>query len=169
VISCRDFILTDEWPRQHYNFESKTFLEEPGELPVEDTRGSVRYDYIHEVQQFSGISLPFSMWINSGFFIIDRQHHSIWLRSALDLYLGSVGHHNVYYEQPALVKAIEFLELPIRLLPRKFNVLAAYETKWPKSVVGLHIKVKRHCAFIRRLASGLVSTPEQVEAYFQIQ
>ena len=167
AIACRDFILRDEWPRQHYDFESRGFLEEPDEVLAEHSWDMLRHDYIHEVQQFGAISLPCARWINSGFLIINRESHSIWLKHALDLYLGVVGHHDIYYEQPALVKAIECLDLPIRLLPRKFNVLAAYEAKWPSSAVGLHIKVKRHCQFITRVSSGLVTTPEQVEAYFQ--
>jgi hypothetical protein len=169
VVACRDFILADEWPRQHYQFDSKGFLEEPDDVPLEDTCDIVRHDYINEVRQFGAISLPISKWINTGMLILTREHHSTWLRTALELYLGPVGHHTVYYEQPALVKAIELLDLPIRLLPRRFNVLAAYETKWPGSVVGLHIKVKRHHEFIANLAAGLVSRPDHVQAYFQAQ
>src|SRR5471030_116123 len=167
VIACRDFVLTDEWPCQHYVFDSRDFLEEPEEVSVGDARHSVRHDYIHEIEQFGNISLPLNRWINTGLLILSREYHSVWLWTALDLYLGAVGHHSVYFEQPALVRGIELLELPIRLLPRKFNVLAAYEREWPRSVVGLHIKAKRHINFIAQLASGMVSQPEHVEAYFQ--
>jgi len=166
VAACRDFILAEEWPGQRYEFDSKSFLDEPEDLPFEDTDNAVRTDYICEIRDFADILLPCSRWINTGLMILNRQSHAKWLDSSLELYLGAVGHHAFYYEQPALVKALEVLDIPIRLLPRRFNVLAAFDTQWHRAVIGLHIKAKRHHRFITGVTAGIISTPEQVAAYF---
>lgn len=164
IRACRDFILEDEFPRQHYEFNSPEFLNEPQEFLASDA--ALRFELLREVEQFASIRLPYSYWINSGLLVLHREHHTIWFKKALDLYLGVVGHHDTYFEQPALVKALECLNLRVRLLPRRFNILAAYEAKWPSSVVGLHVKLKRHTAFLARVQAGTIRTPEDVRSYF---
>ena len=165
IRACRDFILQDEFPRQHYEFDSPDFLDEPRDL-CHTPGATLRYDYLGEVERFASIRLPYSAWINSGLLVLSRNHHAIWFKTALDLYLGAVGHHDTYFEQPALVKALEQLDLRVNLLPRRFNVLSAFETRWPASVIGLHIKLKRHRAFLESVQAGTICTPEDVRSYF---
>lgn len=167
IIACRDFVLTDEWPRQHYDFSSAAFLDAPAPYtPAEPSEETLRKDYIEEVRSFAGISAPWANWVNSGLIIFNRDHHRPLLDLALDLYLGAVGHHPEYYEQPALNKAIEMLGIPPMLIARKYNVLAAYESKWPSSVVGLHVKLKRHFAFVAAINAGSLNTPDEVHRFF---
>ncbi len=166
LLACRDFILTDEWPQQRYRFESDDFLKAPTSFSTDASSASLRHDYIHEVRHFAGLHLPCAEWINTGLLVMNRRNHKAWLGTALKLYQGEIGHHAVYYEQPAIVKAIESLQLPVRLLPRKCNVLAAYPGQWPDSVIGLHIKVKRHSAFVDDVVNGVITTAEDVSRYF---
>lgn len=165
IRACRDFILKDESPRQHYEFDSPEFLEEPKENLC-NVGDNLRHEYLREIANFASIRLPYSQWINSGLLVLHRQHHEVWFKKALDLYMGEVGHHHKYFEQPALVKALECLNLRVRLLPRCFNVLARFETKWPSSVVGLHVKIKEQASFLTELQAGTIRTPEDVTAYF---
>lgn len=167
LVACRDFILTEEWPRQCYDFDSAGFLAEPDNIPDQSGPDVLRQDYIREIRAFCALSLAHRRWVNTGLLVMSREHHDNWLRTALRLYLGPVGHHGLYYEQPALLKAMEICALAVRLLPRKFNVLAAYERKWPSSVVGLHIKLKRHEQFLSGVSAGTICTPHHVRAYFQ--
>jgi len=169
LLACRDFILTEEWPRQQYDFQSDSFLGSPADVPLDAGPDILRQDYIREIQAFADLRLPCSRWINSGLLLMNRTHHKALLETALELYSGGIGHHPEYFEQPALMKAIELLETSVRLLPRNLNVLAAYETKWPSSIVGLHVKLKRHGTFLGQIRQGLVSSPEQVQLYFQKQ
>ncbi len=167
IVACRDFVLTDEWPRQCYDFTSEAFLDAPtDDTSAEPSEETLRNDYIEEIRRFAGLSAPWTHWINSGLLILNRDHHRPLLNLALDLYLGTVGHHAEYYEQPALNKAIEMLGVPPTLIARKYNVLAAYESKWPSSVVGLHIKLKRHFEFVAAINSGALMTPDDVQLFF---
>lgn len=165
IRACRDFVLQNESPLQRYNFDSPDFLLEP-KREICDGHDNLRHDYIREIENFASLGLPVSQWINSGLLVLDRQHHSIWLEKALELYLGDVGHHPRYFEQPALVKALECLNLRVQLLPRCFNVLARMETKWPSSVIGLHVKIKEQPTFLSQLQAGTIRTPEDVSHYF---
>ncbi len=165
LMACRDFILKDEWPKQRYDFNSREFTVAPsGCSPIGDEL--IRADYVREVSVFANLRRPCWGWINTGLMVMDRTHHEPLLQRARTLYHGVVGHHDTYYEQPAIAKALEELGTPVRLLARCFNVLAASEAVWPAAVVGLHVKVKRHDDFIAAVRDGTIDTPEAVRKYF---
>ena len=166
LLACRDFILTKEWPEQKYDFKSSDFSTPPNSSFNEIPPSDLRHNYISNVQKFADIHLQHSQWINSGLLILNRTHHQPLLKLAYKLYTGAVGHHEEYYEQPALVKAIELLGIEVQLLARNLNVLAAFEKKWPNSIKGLHIKPKRHPIFLEKLRKGSISSPEDVHNYF---
>lgn len=165
LLACRDFILKSESPDQHYEFESDNFHHTPNEGCREDF-DLLRHDYINEIRSFAGITLSCWQWINSGLMILRREPHVDLLNTALRLYLGQVGHHPVYFEQPAIIKAIECTQLPVHFLPRKFNVLAKHESKWPPSVVGLHVKIRRHSVFVQKVESGVICSTASLEQHF---
>lgn len=162
LLACRDFVLTQDWPRQDYDFRSTEFGETPALLPRDVPSDALRLDYIREIAEFADIQLPWHRWINSGLLIMRKKEHKPWLELALKLYTGEVGHHSKYYEQPALVKAIELMNLPVRPLARCYNVLAASERRWPKQVVGLHVKISRNPTFVSRVVDGSISSPSHV-------
>jgi hypothetical protein len=162
--ACRDFILMDEFPNQHYEFDSPIFREEPPESFPPGTE--LRLELLRSVAEFAALGLPYSQWINTGLMILSRRCHELWFKEALDLYLGRVGHHPELFEQPALNAAMESLGLRARLMPRCLNVLAAFEATWPNSVVGLHVKMKRHGEFVARVRDGNICTPDELTDYF---
>jgi lipopolysaccharide biosynthesis glycosyltransferase len=164
IVGCRDFILQSEWPHQRYMFDSDEFLACPPELGLD--AAALRHDYIETIRNFARLTIPCSRWLNTGFLILNRFEHEALFDKALSLYQGSVGHHPEYFEQPALMKAIDEMSVPIHLLPRRFNVLAAYERKWPASVVGLHIKPKRHPKFLAEISSSSVLSTFDIQRYF---
>ena len=163
VVACRDFVLEDEWPLQIYDYRSSQFLEPPEQGMAE---GVMRHDYIKDVSVFARLHTPPSRWINCGLMVLNREYHSPLLREALQLYLGGVGHHPLYFEQPAIMKALELCNIRVSLLARRFNVLAAFPAKWPRAVIGLHVKVKRHAAFVHEVIAGTIDTRAKVAAYF---
>lgn len=166
LCACRDFVLTSEWPDQRYAFHSASFLEAPDETGVLDPADALREDYIAEVKRFAGLCTPPTRWINTGLMVLRREAHSALLTAALENYRGAVGHHPLYFEQPAFNKAVEMLDIPCRLLARKFNVLAARPAKWPATVVGVHIKPKRHREFLDAIRLRTITNPDDVRRYF---
>jgi hypothetical protein len=164
LLACRDFVLLDEWPRQDYVFDSTAFLREPTGTPIDPEQR--RDDYIEDVGVFAGLSLPPHRWVNTGLMVLHRDRHRDMIRNAVRLYLGQVGHHPLYFEQPALLRAIQDGAVRVRLLPRRFNVLAAYDRRWPAAVTGLHIKLKRHQHFIASVRAGHLRGASDVAAYF---
>jgi len=166
VFACRDFVLTSEWPRQQYEFDSPAFLDGPVDAAVSDQPIGLRQDYVDEVRRFADLSSPPTQWINTGLMVLRRSAHVALLSTALENYQSIVGHHPEYFEQPAFNRAIETLGVPCRLLARKFNVLAARPTKWPAAVVGLHIKPKRHEEFLGAIRERTITTPDDVRRYF---
>ena len=166
IVAGRDFILREEWPEQDYQFSSKVFSEPPAQLRCAGGSPRLRAEYINEVREFSDLRLPLDAWINSGLMILHRASHARLLRTAERLYRLSVGHHDVYFEQPALLKAIEIESEPVTLLPRACNVLAAHERLWPDTVIGLHIKLRRHAQFLSAIAAGTITDPLSVRKHF---
>jgi hypothetical protein len=165
VFACRDFVLRNEWPRQEYDFAAAEFGEAPLCPPAWDGR-DIRDDYVREIREFADLRRPCWQWINTGLLVLNRRHHRRLLEKARHLYAGRVGHHNRYYEQPALVKALEELDISVTLMPRAFNVLAVHEKRWPSTVVGLHIKPSRHAGLLALVAAGAMSSPAQVREFF---
>ena len=161
--ACRDFVHQNEFPGQAYDFESRQFLEEAGE-PV--TTATVRQDYVDDVLEFVKLGIPPFNWINTGLLVLRRKAHRQWLEFARELYLGPVGHHKHYFEQPSLMRALEELRLPYKLLPRRLNVLAAFPAMWPPQVIGLHVKTKRHSEFVSAATNRSVKNAADVAQYF---
>lgn len=164
IYACRDFILRDEWPDQTYCFQSRAFLDAPKANDVDLNR--LRDDYIRDVANFATITLSPCLWINTGLLVIKKKEHSSWLSVAQELYNNRVGHHEQYFEQPAMIKALELEKPSITLLARNLNVLAAFEGIWPSSVKGLHIKLKRHKRFLGKVIDGDIATPDATKQYF---
>lgn len=166
ISACNDFVLTIDFPKQYQGYDYHKFecyhLNNLAFHPISE----IRDDYINEIKDFSKINLEFGKWINTGFWIANKKYHQQWLNKSLDYYNGSVGHHPEYYEQPAMNKAIEELEIGINYLSRKYNVLVTSRKDWPDKLVGLHIKIKHHQDFVDRIIRGLIKTPEQVKEYF---
>lgn len=161
--ACRDFVHKHEFPGQSYDFESLHFMEEAGE-PI--TAASVRQDYVDEVLGFVELDTPPAGWINTGLLVLRRETHRQWLELARELYRGRVGHHEHYFEQPSLMRALEELRLPYRLLPRRLNVLAAFPARWPSQVIGLHVKAKRHAEFVSAAINRSVKNSADVTKFF---
>lgn len=164
-IACRDFVLESEWPHQKYDYSSTAFHgDEISETIACDE--PLREDYITAIRHFSQIKRTPKRWINSGLFIATREPHETLFRRANELYETTVGHHADYYEQPALNKALEDTDIKLGFLSRKHNVLAAYEHRWPHSIVGLHVKIKRHEEFVGKVKSGEIADADAVRRHF---
>lgn len=169
LFACRDFMLTSEWPHQEYAFDSDGFNLSPIEPTGDAFTDQIRTDYIDEVANFASLKLPWYRWINTGLLVLSRCHHRTLLALALKLYKEQVGHHERYYEQPALMKAIEVLGIQVHQLPRRFNVLAASERRWPNQVIGLHVKVTRNTTFVNSVLHGSICHPDQVIDAFTLR
>lgn len=166
VIACRDFTLDTHYPKQEYAFDDPAFVGAPNTNFSSIECGNPRLDLCKEIVDFTGTSTPFQRWPNTGLLLLNRRLHSRWLQRALTLYCSTVGHHLEYFEQPALIKALDDSDVSIDFLPRKYNVLAIKKTQWPRNVVGLHVKLKHHPDFIQALLSGQIQTPEHAQSYF---
>jgi hypothetical protein len=146
MVACHDFVLWRDLTDHSYEFDQSR-----NQKPVDDFPGSGEYDlrqpYIDEITNFCELRLPPWKWINSGLFIANRERHWDLMRLAESYYLSCPGHHPKYYEQPALVKAIETFGYSIRFLPRRYNVLTTRPTRWACSVIGAHLKLSECHAF----------------------
>lgn len=166
ITACNDFVLKIDFPKQYPEYDFRKFddyhLNNLAFHPITE----IRNDYINEIIEFSGIKLEFGKWINTGLWIANKKYHQEWLNKSLEYYIGSVGHHPIYYEQPAMNKAIEELEIEINYLCRKYNTLIVSEKKWPDSLIGLHVKLKHHQNFIDGIISNQIQTSKQVYEYF---
>lgn len=166
ISASNDFVLNIDFPKQYPEYDNRKFDDyHLNNLAFHPTT-EIRTDYIKEIKKFSGTELEFGKWINTGLWIANKNYHQEWLNKSLEYYLGSVGHHPEYYEQPAMNKAIEELELEINYLGRKYNTLIVSEKKWSDSLVGLHVKLKHHQNFIDRIISNQIQTSKQVNEYF---
>ncbi len=166
ITACNDFVLNIDFPKQYPEYHMRKFDDYHLNNLAFHPTSEIRTDYINEIKKFSGIELEFGKWINTGLWIANKMHHQQWLNKSLEYYLGSVGHHPEYYEQPAMNKAIEELELEINYLSRKYNTLIVSKKKWLDSLVGLHVKLKHHQNFIDRIISNEIQTSKQVNEYF---
>lgn len=153
LIACRDFVLRSEFPLQDYNFHSPEFLgDEVGETNEKIDETELRQCYVAEIKGFLGETAPVSQWINTGLMISNRRMHAPLFRYARDLYLREIGHHNKYYEQPCIQRAICDKKVKQFFLARKYNVLSNREQRWPETVVGLHAKPQCHPTLISALS-----------------
>nr|WP_294524631.1 hypothetical protein [uncultured Rhodopila sp.] len=160
LLACRDFILNADYPRQDNNVLSLDFLGNAiGEAEGDIDYSDIRAEYVDEVANFNGNSDPASRWINTGFMICNRMRHSSLFELARHLYLRGLGHHQKYYEQPSIQKAIAIAGAETSLLARKFNVLSNVEQRWPSTVVGLHVKPHAHPNLLSSLSS--YRTPDE--------
>ncbi|PKP35447.1 MAG: hypothetical protein CVU00_02510 [Bacteroidetes bacterium HGW-Bacteroidetes-17] len=166
ITACNDFVLKIDFPNQYPDYDFRKFDDYHIENLASHPISEIRNDYINEIKEFSGLKLEFGKWINTGMWIANRKHHQEWLNKSLGYYIGSIGHHPEYYEQPAMNKAIEKLDLKINYLSRKYNTLVVKEKKWSNSLVGMHVKVKHHQDFIEKITSNQIQTSKQVNEYF---
>ena len=166
ITACNDFVLKIDFPKQYPEYNSRNFddyhLNNLAYHPINE----IRNDYVNEIKEFSGLKLEYGKWINTGLWIANRQHHQKWLNKSLEYYIGSIGHHPEYFEQPAMNKAIESLEIKINYLGRKYNTLVASEKQWSNCLVGMHVKLKHHKDFIDRIINNQIQTSKQVKEYF---
>jgi hypothetical protein len=169
IIACRDFVLTTDWPAQAFDFDAEAAAcLASGRLFLDDLEGPLRQDYIADVNCARQIEFPPRKWINTGMFIVNRVHHKSWLERGEHLYRGPLGHHDKYFEQPALLQALEELGLTVDYLPRVHNVLVIRVSLWPDNVVGLHLKMSKQQEFrdlIHAQHEGRL-TPDLIEATF---
>ena len=163
---CSDFFSRVDFPRQYLQKGAAQFESCPtaADWPYADL--DVRTEYEKEIRQFSGLTLPCEQWINTGFWIASREAHEPWLQLSLGYYRSEVGHHPEYFEQPAMNKALEALHLDVHYMKRKYNTLVSTRSKWPDSLIGLHVKLRRNREFLRKLANGEVQTPDEVRSHF---
>lgn len=143
VIACHDFVTTTDWPDQSYNASSEWFRGREDHRFLNAIEEPIRTEYVDEIHAFTGVTLHYSTWFNSGMFIVNRRCHAAWLREAERIYREPGGHHDKYFEQPALLMATERMGMRVAHLPRKFNVLVASKREWPTNMVGAHIKCSK--------------------------
>jgi len=147
LIACHDFVLCEDWPWQRYNWNANEFAGD-GDRFLNGFGGTFRADYIESIKCVANLRLDPSQWINTGFFIANRDRHKMLLERAEAIYKEDGGHHEKYYEQPAMLKAIDELQVNVSFLPRKYNVLAATAQRiWPDTVIGLHLKMSKRKEF----------------------
>ncbi|MEY2564924.1 MAG: hypothetical protein QOH88_3117 [Verrucomicrobiota bacterium] len=164
VIACHDFVTKADWPDQSYSASSEWFRGRAGHRFLNAIEGAVRGDYVDGIRAFAGVTLPHSTWFNSGMFIVNREWHAAWLQEAERIYREPHGHHDKYFEQPALLIATERLKMRVAHLPRKYNVLVASEQDWPVNMVGAHIKCSKQTVLPYLISDILQdrATPESV-------
>lgn len=162
-IACRDFLVGGDWPDQNGDFElfegESTWTEPP-------QTARIRQDYIAEVSAFAKIVYDPEFWFNSGLMIFNSCSIHEFMQYAQALYKNDVGHHSDYFEQPSLVKAASDMQANIAYLPRKYNVLAAGRTVWPRNIIGLHVKNRRNQEFLSLIESGGINCRNDVRRYF---
>jgi hypothetical protein len=166
ITACNDFVLNIDWPNQYHKYDFVKFndyhLDNLAFHPITESRS----DYINEIRTFSKILLEYGKWINTGFWIANREYHKDWLDKSMEYYTNSIGHHLEYYEQPAMNLAIEELGIKVNYLNRNYNTLVATREKWPPYLVGLHVKVKHNKKFLSKVLSGEIKTTKQVQDFF---
>jgi hypothetical protein len=169
IVACHDFVLATDWPAQAFDFEAEAVeCRASDRVFVGEPKGPLRQDYIADVERSIGLGLPPRRWINTGMFIVNRVYHRYWLDRGEYLYRQPGGHHDKYFEQPAMLKALEELGIGVDYLPRAHNVLVTRVSLWPDSVVGLHLKMSKHREFgdlIRALHETRL-TPDMIEEMF---
>jgi len=166
ITVCNDFVLKIDFPKQYEDYDVKKFDDYNLNNLAFHSISEIRNEYIDEIKEFSGIKLEYSKWINTGLWIANKKHHQEWLDKSFKNYIGSIGHHPQYYEQPSMNKAIEELGLEIKYLGRKYNTLVASKKKWLDGLVGMHVKLKHHQDFIDKIISSQIQTSQQVKEYF---
>jgi hypothetical protein len=169
LVACHDFVLASDWPAHDYNFESEaTACRTSGQPFVGEPSGPLRQQYVADVVGATGLRLPPRRWINTGMFIASRFHNRCWLERAEYWYRQPGGHHAKYFEQPAMLRALDELKMTVDYLPRAQNVLVTRMGRWLHPLVGLHVKMSRHEEFVDliRALRGRQLTPEAIEAAF---
>ena len=169
IIACHDFISNYDWPEQ-YSTSKKNYIEYCFNNDLQlSNKNHLRTDYIEEIEQFIDSKDSFTKWINTGFWIVNRNNHFQWLEYSLKYYIESIGHHFQYYEQPAMNVALMNLNLKVKYLDRKYNILVATRKKWPDFLIGLHVKIKHNGTFSDLVMQNKITNVEQVKDYFQIE
>jgi hypothetical protein len=162
LIICRDFTTQNDFPQQ-YLTEGKCNL---FNYEKEVLKTEIRLDYINDILQFIDLNKEPIQWVNTGMWIANRTNHQDFLKLSLEYYLNVYGHHNQYYEQPVMNKAIEHLKLPLIYLERKYNILVAGRLNWPTDAVGLHVKIKRYSEFLDKIKRYEITNRDTVYKYF---
>jgi hypothetical protein len=164
LVACHDFVLNADWPAQDHVFPAEPSKADISDDFPADFADHLRQQYLDEVLSSVSLSAGPERWINSGLMLLTRAAHAPMLALAETLYRAPGGHHPKYFEQPVIMQAIERLNVGISYLPRRFNVLTTKPTKWPSSVVGVHVKLsdaEQFPQFVRELDRGRV-TPDAV-------
>jgi hypothetical protein len=165
INACHDFMLNADWPDQYTGYQLEDFDNYPSTRLLNSV---IRTDYVSGIQEFCDLKSSCLNWINTGFWIANKNHHQEWLKKALIYYQSAKGHHPEYYEQPAMNKALEDLNIEVNYLNRKYNTLIASRNTWPGYLIGLHVKVNRHPDFIEKIISGKITSTTQVKDHFII-
>jgi hypothetical protein len=165
INACHDFILDVDWPDQYTGYQLEDFDNYPF---AQSSNPAIRNDYVSGVRKFCDLKLPCLNWINTGFWIANKNHHQAWLKEALKYYQSTKGHHPEYYEQPAMNRALESLNIQVNYLNRKYNTLVASRNTWPEYLIGLHVKANRHPDFIAKVINGKITSTAQVKDHFII-
>ena len=166
ITACNDFVLNCDWPNQYENYDNAKFHNYHLDNFSSHLFSETRNDYINEIKSFSGIKSEYDKWINTGLWIANRAYHKEWLNKSMEYYIGFVGHHSEYYEQPAMNLAIEKLGIEVNYLSRTYNTLVATRDKWPPYLLGLHVKVKHHQKFLSKVLAGEIKNVKQVQDFF---
>ncbi len=166
VISCHDFILSDDWSEQYYNIDIEDLEKYFNDEDLLSHRKNLRKEYISEIENFISLWNSFPNWINSGFWIANRKHHEKWLNDSLSFYFGDPGHHPQYYEQPSMNKALVKSNIGVKFLCRKFNTLVATRKKMPAFLIGLHVKIKHNKNFSDLVIQKKITTALEVKKHF---
>jgi hypothetical protein len=166
LLICKDFISKHDFPNQYLRNKEIIIDDYPSLNNLTARESDKRSDYIREVKRFAHLKSDCNLWVNTGFWIANRSSHLEWLKYSSQLYYGTIGHHPIYYEQPAMNKAIEKLEINIKYLGRKYNTLIINRQHWPNTLIGWHIKIKHHREFLNKIVRNEISTREQILNYF---
>ena len=166
IIACHDFILTDDWSEQYSDKTIQDPVKYFNDELLLSHRKNLRQDYIAEIEEFISATNSFSKWINTGFWIANKNNHEKWLKDSLTFYLETPGHHPQYYEQPAMNKARVKSDISVKFLSRKFNTLVATRTKFPNFLIGLHVKTKHNEIFSDLVMQKKIVTASQVKEHF---
>lgn len=166
IIACHDFISIYDWPNQYLSSKKDYFEHCIYEDEHLSNINQLRTDYIEEIERFTNSKNNYTKWINTGLWIINSNSHFQWLECSLKYYTESIGHHPQYYEQPAMNEALINLNLKLKYLDRKYNILVATRKKWPDFLIGLHVKIKHNSLFSDLVMQNKITKVEQVKSFF---
>jgi len=167
ITACNDFVLKTDWPDQYTKYDLRDILMYPKSSDAIYSQDDIRTDLVSEIRDFTGLTTNCLDWINTGFWIANRPFHKEWLDKSLQLYLGEIGHHEEYYEQPAMNLAVELLGLKINYLQRSYNTLVAKRKTWPFPIIGMHVKIKHHEDFVKKINDNEILFTKDIREHFK--